>query len=126
MQNSATTPITWNPPQLALSAAIETSFTAPFQTRFRSGSQLTVWQHQLDSTYQGPIETVDQYAIRLRELIRRVYPDNDLPVKAQVSMFTKGLLQNLQFYVRPANQLTMEDAINVARSFEDSYKSVNI
>src|SRR5215204_613132 len=41
-------------------------------------------------------------------------------------MFTKGLLQNLQFYVRPANPLTMEDAINVARSFEDSYKSVNI
>src|SRR5215204_4219866 len=41
-------------------------------------------------------------------------------------MFTKGLLQNLQFYVRPANPLTMDDAINVARSFEDSYKSVNI
>src|SRR5215204_5561282 len=41
-------------------------------------------------------------------------------------MFTKGLLQNLQFYVKPANPLTMEDAINVARSFEDSYKSINI
>jgi hypothetical protein len=48
MQNQATCPTVWNS---ANPAANETSFTVPFKARFRSGSQIAAWQHQLDSTY---------------------------------------------------------------------------
>src|SRR4051812_5053260 len=67
-------------------------------------------------------QTVDQYASKLRNLIRRVYPDNNLPVQAQISQFITGLQSHLRFHVQTASPPSLDEAIAIARRYETGYK----
>ena len=64
---------------------------------------------------QLPGESVEQYAAAVRELLRRVDPDNNYPVHLQVSQFIDGLKPEIRFFVNPTRPAILEDAINTAQ-----------
>ena len=96
------------------------SFKQPFIDYFRTESKVASWQHELIN-HQQLSSTVEQYASKLRNLIRRVYPENNLPEQAQIAQFFQGLQPHLRFHVQTACSHTLEDAIAAARWFETVY-----
>ena len=63
----------WNTAQIAI------TLRQPFIDYFRTEAKLASWQRELDIHQQGLTESVEGYAAKLRDLIRRVDPANDLP-----------------------------------------------
>jgi hypothetical protein len=72
------------------------------------------WQYELINHQQLSF-TVEQYASKLRNLIRRVYPENNLPEQAQIAQFFQGSQPHLRFHVQTASPHTLEDAITTSR-----------
>ena len=107
-------PTQWNPTnnqqvnQLA-------SFTCQFKIQFRTQDRIYEWQRQLKERKQLPGESVEQYAAAIRELLRRVDPDNNYPIHLQVSQFIDGLRPEIRFFVNPTRPATLEEAINTAQ-----------
>ena len=83
--------------------------------QFRTQDRVYEWQRQLKERKQLPGESVEQYAAAIRELLRRVDPDNNYPVHLQVSQFIDGLRPEIRFFVNPTRPATLEDAINTAQ-----------
>lgn len=120
-QNNATNPTSWvhNPGNTA--AQIAVTFRQPFIDHFRTEAKICEWQQELTS-HQQLAMTVKQYASKLRNLIRRVYPNGDLPVQAQISQFVQGLQPHLKFHVQTSSPQNLDQAIAAARRFETGYR----
>jgi Ty3 transposon capsid-like protein len=120
-QSPLTRPQTWihNPGDTA--AQINTTFRQPFIDHFQTEAKICEWQQELTS-HQQMAMTVDQYASKLRNLIRRVYPNGDLPIQAQISQFVQGLQPHLKFHVQTSSPQNLDQAIAAARRFETGYQ----
>src|SRR3954469_13059308 len=66
--------------------------------------------------------SVDQYAAKLHNLIRRVYPNGDLPAQAQIFQFVQGLQPYLKFHMQTSSPQNLEQAIAAARRYEAGYR----
>jgi hypothetical protein len=108
-------PTQWNPTNAAQAADQNASFTYQFKLQFRTQDRVYEWQRQLKERKQLSDESVEQYAAAIRELLRRVDPDNNYPVHLQVSQFIDGLKPEIRFFVNPTRPATLEDAINTAQ-----------
>jgi hypothetical protein len=117
--NPATATQVWN---TIIQVQVPNSFKQPFIDHFRTDTKVASWQQELTGLQQAAHQTVDQYAAKVKELTRRVYPREDLPVYAQISQFTNGLQQHLKFHVQTGNTQTLDEAIAIARKFETGYK----
>ena len=82
-------------------------FIQPAVLRFRHA-------HDIFSKKQQPTESVDDYAIRMRSLAKRV----DIDSMALLYAFVAGLKKNLSPHVMAQNPGTLEAAINAARIAE--------
>ena len=119
--NAATNPTTWTTGIHPTPQQVANSFKQPFIDYFRTESRVASWQHELIN-HQQLSSTVEQYASKLRNLIRRVYPENNLPEQAQIAQFFQGLQPHLRFHIQTASPRTLEDAIAAARQFESVYQ----
>src|SRR5947209_16300973 len=97
-------------------------FRMPFINQFCTKSRLADWQQELDLHRQGPTDSVEKYATRLQELMRRVDPERELPERNRISQFKRGLKPDIQFFITPARPRTLEDAIDTAKQYETAYK----
>ena len=108
----------WNAAQIAV------TLRQPFIDYFRTEAKLASWQRELDIHQQGPTESVEGYAAKLRDLIRRVDPANDLPERFRVSFFLRGLQPKYRFHVLLTRPNTLVEAVATARQFESSYEQL--
>ena len=83
-QNNLTNPTSWVHNASDNAAQIALIFQQPFIDHFRTEAKICEWQQELTS-HQQLAMTVEQYVSKLRNLIRRVYPNGNLPVQAQIS-----------------------------------------
>jgi urease beta subunit len=120
-QNAATNPTTWVHNAGDNAAQIALTFRQPFINHFRTEAKICEWQQELTS-HQQLAMTIEQYASKLRNLIRRVYPNGDLPVQAQISQFVQGLQPHLKFHVQTSSPQNLDQAIAAARRFETGYR----
>src|SRR5206468_1065853 len=102
-------------------AQVAITFRQPFIDHFRTEAKICEWQQELTS-HQQMAMTVDQYASKLHNLIRRIYPNSDLPVQAQISQFVQGLQPHLKFHVQTFSPQNLDQAITAARRFETGYR----
>ena len=105
-----------------IAGQIPNSFKQPFIDHFRTDTKVAGWQQELTGLQQAAHQTVDQYATKVKELTRRIYPHGNLPIFAQISQFTNGLQQHLKFHVQTGNAQTLDEAIAIARRYETGYR----
>ena len=71
-----------------------------------------------------PTDSIEKYATKLRELLRRIDPENHLEERYRVSYFIKGLQPTYKFHVITRQSATLEEAINSAKQYEDGCQQV--
>ena len=115
-------PTQWNPnapndvnDQVAL-------FTFQFKQQFRTVDKIYEWQQQLNQRKQLPTESVEQYSAAVRELLRRIDPNNTYPEHLKVILFVDGLKPEIKFFVNPARPATLDAAIHTAQLYGSSYQ----
>lgn len=100
------------------------NFINAFQRKFCSRGRLLQWRSELQSRMQGPTETVDQYALAIKKLIKRVDPNNNWNPADEIYQFTKGLRREIAYQLRPhltfQNNVNLEQVIEVARQLEEN------
>ncbi|CAG8635045.1 5355_t:CDS:2 [Cetraspora pellucida] len=73
---------------------------------------------------QGPNETVNQYALDIKCLIKRVYYLNNWAESDKIYNFTKGLHCEISYQLRPyltfRNNVTLEQTIEAARQMKEN------
>ena len=122
--NNNTNPATWVHNNGDNPGAINLTFRQPFINHFRNPGRIAMWQQELDNCKQIAGQTVDQYVTKLRELMKRVDPDNAATEYTKVSNFMRGLDQRYKFHVRATNPQALERAIETAKAFEMSYNEL--
>lgn len=104
--------------------AAATSLRPRLIAKFASETKQNRWYQELMTTRQLPMETVDDYSLRFRRLLRKVNPDPAAPVIAaglQVRMYLFGLSPALTPLVSTANPGNLEAAVERARLVEAGY-----
>src|SRR6185369_2857707 len=71
---------------------------------------------------QGPSDTVEKYATKLRELHQRVDPTNTLPEQAKIANFKRGLQTNIKLFVTMSNFTSLEEITEKAKQVEAALK----
>src|SRR5256714_6978916 len=120
----ATAPQHWGHQVEWNAAQITVTLWQLFINYFRTEAKLALWQRELDIHQQGPTESVEGYATKLCDLIRRVDLANDLPERFRVSFFLRGLQPKYQFHVLPTQPNTLIETVATARQFESSYEQL--
>src|SRR5205085_10719010 len=71
-----------------------------------------------------PGQTIDQYVIKMQQLMKRIDPINAATEDQKVSTFMRGLDYRYKFHVRATNPVTLTAAVNTAKGFELSYNEL--
>ena len=114
----------WRALNNANAQQIAHSFRQPFINHFKTESKISSWQRELKAHTQMPTDSIEKYAIKLRELLRRIDPENHLEERYRVSYFIKGLQPTYKFHVIIHQPATLEEAINSAKQYEDGCQQV--
>ena len=104
---------------------MQTSLKPRLITKFASETKQNVWYQELMTTRQLPTESVNDYSLRFKRLLRKVNPDPAAPVIAdglQVRMYLFGLSPALTPLVSTAAPADLNAAIDRARLVEAGYK----
>ena len=116
--NQATQTTNWAHNDGDNAAAINHTFYRPFTTKFRNRSKVSAWRQELDSHTQGPHDSVEVYVTKLRELLRRVDPNNALNEEFKIFYFERRLLHQYKVHTKATDVETLDEAIEVARKWE--------
>ena len=101
-----------------------TSLAPRMKAKFASETKQNKWYQELMTTRQTPTESVDDYSLRFKRLLRKVNPDlNNLVIPAglQIRMFLFGLSPALTPLVSTAAPATLDLAIERACLVEAGY-----
>jgi uncharacterized iron-regulated protein len=98
------------------------SFTFQFEQQFQTVDKIYEWQQQLNQRKQLPTESVEQYSAAIRELLRRIDPNNAYPEHLKVMLFVDGLKPEIKFFVNPTRSVTLDAAIHTAQLYGSSYQ----
>jgi Retrotransposon gag protein len=102
------------------------TFKQPFLDHFRTPNQIAAWQAELRNCKQFAGEAVDTYANRVQTLLRRVDPTNQNLELVRVSAFIDGLDLRYAFFVKSANPVTWDAAVEVAKNYEAGFQSLTV
>lgn len=119
---NANWPTQWDPTDITQQNDQLASFTYQFKQKFRTVDKIYEWQQQLNQRKQLPTETVEQYSAAVRELLRRIDPDNAYPEHLKVMMFIEGLRPEIKFFVNPTRPANLDNAIHTAQLYGSSYQ----
>src|SRR5581483_6356928 len=103
---------------------LQTSLKSRLIEKFASETKQNVWYQELMTTRQLLTESVDDYSLRFKRLLRKVNPDPAAPVIAdglQVRMYLFGLSPALTPLVSTAAPADLNAAIERARLVEAGY-----
>src|SRR5581483_2784958 len=92
--------------------------------KFAPETKQNKWYHELMTTRQMATESVDDYSLRFKRLLRKVNPDANAPVVPaglQVRMYLFGLSPALTPLVATNNPANLDAAIDRARLVEAGY-----